>query len=68
MLTLTTSTPPEQTTFQLPKASHHETQLSDQEIFRRVSRIRSGWSTQERVERRREADRRFEDLLNLLGA
>ena len=36
---------------------------SDAEISRRVLRIRAGWSVEERVKRRREAEARFADLL-----
>ncbi len=43
--------------------AHNETLPSDAEISRRVLRIRSTWSVQERVERRREAEQRFADLL-----
>jgi hypothetical protein len=45
-----------------------ETVISDSEIFERVLRIRSGWSAAERAQRRREAERRFADLMNKLGA
>ena len=38
-------------------------ELSDAEISRRVMRIRASWSPEERVQRRREADKRFTDLL-----
>ncbi|MEM9646513.1 MAG: hypothetical protein AAF989_16090 [Planctomycetota bacterium] len=48
--------------------SHNETLLSDEEIMRRVSQIRSNWSDDERVERRVEAERRFENLLSMLTA
>ncbi len=40
-----------------------ETLPSDAEISRRVLNIRSKWSVQERVARRREADNRFADLI-----
>ncbi|MGB7344121.1 MAG: hypothetical protein WBD20_07900 [Pirellulaceae bacterium] len=40
-----------------------ETLPSDAEISRRVLGIRSKWSVQERIARRREADSRFADLL-----
>lgn len=40
-----------------------ETLPSDAEISRRVLNIRSKWSAQERVARRREADNRFADLM-----
>jgi len=40
-----------------------ETLPSDAEISRRVLSIRSNWSVQERIARRREADNRFANLL-----
>jgi hypothetical protein len=40
-----------------------ETLPSDAEISRRVLNIRSKWSVQERIARRREADNRFADLM-----
>ena len=40
---------------------------SDFEVARRVSEIRSRWSIKERVERRYEALRRFDTLLNALS-
>ena len=46
-----------------PAAAHNETLPSDAEISRRVLRIRSTWSVEERVQRRREAEQRFADLL-----
>jgi len=46
----------------------NETTVSDSEISERVLRIRSGWSVAERAQRRREAERRFADLINKLGA
>ncbi|QDV61644.1 hypothetical protein [Crateriforma conspicua] len=49
-----------------PQVSQNETTLSDAEVFRRVAEIRSGWSVDERVERRMEADRRFERLMDML--
>ena len=42
--------------------------LSDREISRRVLQIRSTWSLAERLRRRREADRRLEELLDVLFA
>jgi hypothetical protein len=60
-------------TLPIPKVSegrnsdHNETFVSDSEISARVLRIRSGWSVQERMERRREAERRFADLIESLG-
>lgn len=45
-----------------------ETLVSDEEISRRLLSIRSGWTVAERIERRREAERRFSELLNVLTA
>jgi hypothetical protein len=49
-------------------STQNETIVSDSEISERVLRIRSGWSVAERVQRRREAERRFADLIDKLGA
>lgn len=46
--------------------TQNETLPSDAEISRRVMRIRSGWSVDERVRRRREAEERFADLMDKL--
>ena len=46
-------------------SSQNET-LSDVEISRRVLQIRSTWTVGERVNRRREAEKRFADLLDAL--
>ncbi|WP_235908827.1 hypothetical protein [Roseiconus nitratireducens] len=43
-------------------------QLTDAEIMRRVRDIKSTWSVAERAARRREADRRFENLMETLFA
>ncbi len=48
-------------------AAHNEIALSDSEIMARVDRIRSGWSVAERVARRREAERRFAQLIEALS-
>lgn len=48
-------------------SNQNETFVSDAEISARVLRIRSGWSVQERMERRREAERRFANLIESLG-
>jgi hypothetical protein len=48
-------------------ANQNETLVSDAEISARVLRIRSGWTVKERIERRREAERRFADLIDALG-
>jgi len=66
MLTATYQ-PITETTKNVPVAvSQSETPLSDSEIMDRVMKIRSSWSVQERVERRRVADRRFADLIDAL--
>ena len=44
----------------------NETLPSNAEISQRVHRIRSGWTVEERVQRRHDADRRFEDLIDAL--
>jgi hypothetical protein len=49
-------------------SNQNETLVSDAEISARVLRIRSGWSVAERMERRREAERRFANLIESLGA
>lgn len=48
-------------------SSQNDIPLTDAEVLQRVSRIRSGWSVQERVERRREAERRFAELVEVLA-
>lgn len=48
-------------------ANQNETFVSDAEISARILRIRSGWTVQERMDRRREAERRFADLIERLG-
>jgi hypothetical protein len=45
-----------------------EIRLSDAEIMERVRQIRANWSDAERAARRREADRRFETLIETLFA
>jgi hypothetical protein len=52
---------------EIPIVSQTETDLSDLEVSRRVLAIRAGWSLSERVRRRREAERRFADLLDALA-
>ncbi|MCA9137762.1 MAG: hypothetical protein KDB00_13415 [Planctomycetales bacterium] len=42
--------------------------LSDAEIMRRVRDIRAAWSNSERRARRKEANRRFENLIETLFA
>ncbi len=48
-------------------AAQNETVPTDREISRRVLRIRAGWSVDERLRRRREAERRFVDLMTVLS-
>ncbi len=45
-----------------------DVQLTDAEILRRVRNIKSTWTTAERAARRREADRRLENLIDTLFA
>ncbi|EMI40996.1 MULTISPECIES: hypothetical protein [Pirellulaceae] len=51
----------------LTESAQNETALSDVEILRRVRRIQSGWSVTERMDRRREAGKRFASLLETLA-
>ncbi|EMI15990.1 hypothetical protein RMSM_07106 [Rhodopirellula maiorica SM1] len=62
-----TATRPETVSNSTP-STQNEIRLSDVEISRRVVAIRSGWSIAERVRRRREADKRFLDLIDALSA
>ena len=48
-------------------SAQNENKISDAEVFHRVLHIRSGWSLAERIQRRREAERRFADLVSRLG-
>ncbi|TWT82679.1 hypothetical protein CA13_41420 [Planctomycetes bacterium CA13] len=45
----------------------NETCVSDLEVSRRVMAIRSKWSVAERIRRRREAEKRFGDLIDALA-
>lgn len=47
--------------------AQNETQPTDIEISRRVLRIRSRWTVAERLRRRREAEKRFVDLMSVLS-
>ena len=47
--------------------NQNETFVSNAEISARVLHIRSGWSVVERMQRRREAERRFANLIESLG-
>ena len=64
LLTHTLSVPESTTT---DSSAQNENQISDAEVFHRVLHIRSGWSLAERIQRRREAERRFADLVSRLG-
>ncbi len=65
MLTATIYAPAENDTHNL---SQNETPVSDRDILERVREIRSGWTLEERVARRLEAERRFADLIEALAA
>ena len=55
--------------FEAPASDQNEITVSDREISNRVLKIRSGWSVAERIRRRREAERRFDELIDtLMGA
>ncbi len=41
--------------------------LTDEEVSQRILRIRAGWSVEERVARRKEAERRFAELVGSLA-
>ncbi len=64
MLTATLPTP---SVSESRHSNQNETFVSDADISERVLRIRSGWSVKERMERRREAERRFANLVESLG-
>jgi len=48
-------------------AAQNETPITDEEVSQRVLHIRSGWSVQERIDRRQEAERRFAELIEALA-
>lgn len=48
-------------------SSQNDIPVTETEVLQRVSSIRSGWSVQERVARRREAERRFAELIEALA-
>ncbi len=55
--------------FEAPVTDQNEITVSDREISNRVLKIRSGWSVAERIRRRHEAERRFDELIDtLMGA
>jgi len=49
------------------ETAQSEIPVTDREVSERVLHIRSGWSVQERLERRREAERRFAELIEALA-
>ena len=51
---------------QITAATQTETLPSDAEILRRVNAIRSNWTISEKLQRRRAAEERFENLLESL--
>ena len=52
---------------ELDDFNNNSVPMTDREVFQRVSQIRSGWSVAERVARRREAERRFSELMVVIG-
>jgi hypothetical protein len=62
MLTLAT----ESTVAQTTTDAQNETLPSDIEIMRRVNAIRSNWTMSEKLQRRRAAEERFENLIDAL--
>ena len=56
----------EQNVIDAAVAPENEVSVSDNEISRRVLKIRSSWSVAERIRRRREAERRFDELIDTL--
>ena len=48
-------------------SAHNEIPMTDAEVSQRVLHIRSGWSVQERIDRRQEAERRFAELIESLA-
>ncbi|EMI58154.1 hypothetical protein [Rhodopirellula sallentina] len=63
---LTATAPANELVSSLTETAQNETPLTDVEILRRVRRIQSGWSVSERMDRRREASKRFANLLETL--
>lgn len=49
------------------RSAQNEIPLTDREVSERVLHIRSGWSVKERLARRREAERRFAELIDALA-
>jgi|GWRWMinimDraft_5_1066013.scaffolds.fasta_scaffold227806_1 hypothetical protein len=48
-------------------SAQNEIPMTDAEVSQRVLHIRSGWSLQERIDRRHEAERRFAELIEALA-
>ncbi len=48
-------------------SAQNEIPMTDEEVSQRVLHIRSGWSVQERIDRRQEAERRFAELIEALA-
>lgn len=67
MLTATLYVPAEDQLDRVQPLSQNEIPVSDRDILERVRQIRSGWSLQERQQRREEAERRFADLIEALA-
>jgi hypothetical protein len=57
----------EQAVSETTQVAQNETIPSDLEISLRVLRIRSRWSVGERIQRRRDAEQRFVDLMTALA-
>lgn len=56
----------ESTVAQMTTDAQNETLPSDVEIMRRVNAIRSNWTMSEKLQRRRAAEERFENLIDAL--
>ncbi|KAA1259947.1 hypothetical protein LF1_24850 [Rubripirellula obstinata] len=56
----------ESTVAQMTTDTQNETLPSDVEIMRRVNAIRSNWTMSEKLQRRRAAEERFENLIDAL--
>ncbi len=52
--------------FETTATTQNEITVSDREISERVLKIRAGWSVAERIRRRHEAERRFDELIDTL--
>lgn len=65
--TTTTSTIPQALVSRIAAEAQNETRLTDIEILRRVRSIRSSWTAAERMDRRKEAGKRFASLIEALS-